>query len=69
MIDLNTMLWNPGGWLLREGLAVNDAGLIAGEGSLNGQLHAFLLVPMTQPPVRNPCRPIVIGGVLEPWLN
>jgi probable HAF family extracellular repeat protein len=69
MIDLNTMLWNPGGWLLREGLSVNDAGLIAGEGTLNGQLHAFLLVPMKRPPIFNPCGVIVIGGVLERSLN
>jgi probable HAF family extracellular repeat protein len=65
MIDLNNMLWNPGGWLLREGLAVNDAGQIAGEGALNGQLHAFFLQPMRRPPIFDPCGGIVIGGVLS----
>jgi probable HAF family extracellular repeat protein len=65
MSDLNTMLWNPGGWLLREGLAVNDAGQIAGEGILNGVLHAFLLQPMKRPPIFNPCGVIVVGGTLE----
>ena len=65
MIDLNTMLWNPGGWLLREGLAVNDAGQIAGEGYLNGVLHAFLLQPMKRPPVFVPCGVIVVGGALD----
>jgi probable HAF family extracellular repeat protein len=48
MINLNTDLWNPGGWGLREATAVNDAGQIVGTGSLNGETHAFLLQPMTQ---------------------
>jgi probable HAF family extracellular repeat protein len=65
MVDLNTMLWNPGGWLLREGLAVNDAGQIVGEGTLNGQLHAFFLQPMNRWPIFEPCGAIVIGGVLQ----
>jgi probable HAF family extracellular repeat protein len=64
MIDLNTMLWNPGGWLLREALAVNDAGQIVGEGLLNNQYHAFFLQPMKRLPLFDPCGRIVVGGVL-----
>ena len=59
MIDLNSMLWNGAGWLLYEAMAVNDAGQIVGQGSLNGALHAFFLQPMRRPPFFDPCRPIV----------
>lgn len=57
MIDLNTLLWNGTGWLLREAMAINDAGQIVGAGLLNGQARAFFLQPMAQPPLVNPCRP------------
>jgi probable HAF family extracellular repeat protein len=59
MTDLNSVLWNPGGWVLREADAVNDAGQIVGSGSLNGQYHAFFLQPMPRPPIFYPC-----GGVI-----
>jgi probable HAF family extracellular repeat protein len=55
MTDLNSVLWNPGGWLLREADAVNDAGQIVGSGVLNGQEHAFFLQPMSRPPQFLPC--------------
>ncbi|HEY7285040.1 MAG TPA: hypothetical protein VH497_06350 [Vicinamibacterales bacterium] len=55
LIDLNSVLWNGTGWLLREAFAINDAGQIAGEGLHNGQTRAFLLQPMARPPVFNPC--------------
>jgi probable HAF family extracellular repeat protein len=55
MIDLNTILWNGGSWLLREADAVNDAGQIVGSGILNGQQHAFFLQPMSRPPQFLPC--------------
>ncbi len=60
MIDLNTILWNGAGWLLREATAVNDAGQIAGEGVRNGQLHAFFLQPMRRAPLFDPCGAIVL---------
>ncbi len=59
MTDVNSVLWNGSGWLLREADAVNDAGQIVGSGSLNGQYHAFFLQPMPRPPIFNPC-----GGVI-----
>jgi probable HAF family extracellular repeat protein len=58
MTDLNSVLWNGGGWLLREADAVNDAGQIVGSGSLNGQYHAFFLQPMPRAPIFNPCTAI-----------
>ena len=60
MVDLNSRLWNGGGWLLREATAINDAGQIVGEGLLNGQLHAFFLQPMRRAPIFDPC-----GGVAD----
>jgi hypothetical protein len=45
MIDLNSIVWNGGDWLLWEAEAVNDTGQIVGEGALNGELHAFSCSP------------------------
>jgi probable HAF family extracellular repeat protein len=59
MTDLNSVLWNGGGWLLREADAVNDAGQIVGSGALNGQYHAFFLQPMPRAPLFNPCTPVI----------
>lgn len=66
MFDLQSLLWNGGGWQLLEATGVNDAGVIVGAGTLNGTRHAFLLLPMPTFPVRPPCQilpPIVIGGL------
>ena len=45
MQDLNTMIPTGTGWVLEEGTAINDAGQIAGYGTLHAQLRAFLLTP------------------------
>jgi probable HAF family extracellular repeat protein len=45
MQDLNNLIPAQTGWVLQEGAAINDTGQIAGYGTLNGQLHAFLLTP------------------------
>ena len=45
MLDLNTMIPPRTGWVLEDGAAINDAGQIAGYGTLRGALHAFLLTP------------------------
>ena len=48
MTDLNTLLAsNATGWVLNVATAINDAGQIAGSGTINGQTHAFLLTPVT----------------------
>ncbi len=45
MINLNDVLPPDSGWVLRSAYAINNLGLIVGEGSIGGQTHAFLLVP------------------------
>jgi len=45
MQDLNNMIPAGTGWVLQAGAAINDAGQIAGSGTLNGKSHAFLLTP------------------------
>jgi probable HAF family extracellular repeat protein len=57
MIDLNSVLPPASGWFLNEGRAINDAGQIAGEGTLNGQPHGFLLTPGTGAPALPPHAP------------
>jgi probable HAF family extracellular repeat protein len=49
MADLNSLVVNGEGWVLRRARAVNDAGQIAGYGSLNGADRAFLLTPVPEP--------------------
>ena len=53
MRNLNNMLDGSGrGWTLFEASAVNNAGQIVGAGSSpSGPTHAFLLTPITDPPV------------------
>jgi probable HAF family extracellular repeat protein len=47
MTDLNSLIPAGSGWVLNEARAVNDAGQIAGRGTINGIEHAFLLTPTT----------------------
>lgn len=42
--DLNQYLPNNSGWVLNTATGINDAGEIVGNGTLNGQSHAFILV-------------------------
>ncbi len=44
--DLNTVLYNNPGWTLTAATAINDSGQIVGDGTINGQAHAFLLTPI-----------------------
>lgn len=48
MQDLNTLIPAGSGWMLKWAADINDSGQIVGNGTLNGQDHAFLLTP-TQP--------------------
>jgi probable HAF family extracellular repeat protein len=43
MTDLNSFLPANSGWRLEDATAINDLGQIVGEGTINGQHHAFLL--------------------------
>jgi len=45
MRDLNALVPAGTGWALSEARAINNKGQIAGNGTLNGQPHAFLLTP------------------------
>jgi probable HAF family extracellular repeat protein len=45
MRDLNDLIGQNSGWLLNDAYGINDSGQIVGDGSVNGQIHAFLLTP------------------------
>ncbi|MCG3131669.1 MAG: hypothetical protein FLDDKLPJ_02474 [Phycisphaerae bacterium] len=45
MIDLNTRIDPLSGWTLKDAVAINDAGQIAGRGTVEGEFHAYLLTP------------------------
>lgn len=44
--DLNNLITPGSGWTLSEATAINNAGQIAGDGSVGGQVHAFRLDPI-----------------------
>ncbi len=44
-IDLNTLIPSGSGWYLQMACAINNAGEIAGQGIINGEVHSFLLIP------------------------
>ncbi len=52
MTDLNSLIPAGSGWVLNHASAVNDAGQIAGFGTINGVEHAFLLTPRRPSPWR-----------------
>ncbi len=43
--DLNSLVDTATGWVLLQALGINDSGQIVGNGTINGQSHAFLLTP------------------------
>jgi probable HAF family extracellular repeat protein len=43
MLDLNDLVPNNTGWVLREATDINNRGQIVGVGTLNGKSHGFLL--------------------------
>jgi probable HAF family extracellular repeat protein len=45
MKDLNKLIPAGSGWVLGQGSGINNAGQIAGYGTIRGQSHAFLLTP------------------------
>jgi hypothetical protein len=44
-VDLNTLIPANSGWYLQFTASINNAGEIAGQGTINGEVHAFLLTP------------------------
>lgn len=47
MQDLNNLIPANSGWDLNAANSIDSRGFIVGNGTLNGQFHAFLLVPVT----------------------
>ncbi len=47
MQDLNQMIPPSSGWLLTEARSINDAQQIVGSGMTGGQVHGFLMTPVT----------------------
>jgi len=45
MVNLNALIPANSGWELYAAYGISDNGLIVGQGLINGQQHAFLLVP------------------------
>jgi probable HAF family extracellular repeat protein len=45
MQNLNELIDQSLGWVLREATGINDRGQIAGWGEFDGQEHAFRLTP------------------------
>jgi probable HAF family extracellular repeat protein len=45
MLDLNNFINSHSGWELRGANSISNNGTIVGSGLLNGQIHAFLLIP------------------------
>ena len=45
-VDLNTLIPAGSPWYLQNACALNDAGQIAGQGLINGEVHAFLATPI-----------------------
>lgn len=50
MTDLNSLIPANSGWFLLEASSINKLGQIVGNGTINGQRHAFLLTPISQAP-------------------
>jgi probable HAF family extracellular repeat protein len=66
--DLNTLIAPESGWLLTSANAINDDGAIVGTGLHRGEVHAFLLIPISSlgvPPGAAALEPRFSG----PWPN
>jgi probable HAF family extracellular repeat protein len=49
MRDLNGLIPAGSGWLLTSASGINDLGLITGQGTIKGEMHAFRLTPVGVP--------------------
>lgn len=50
MQNLNNLIPKDSGWQLVLPTAINNRGQITGQGTINGQSHAFLLTPVDAQP-------------------
>jgi probable HAF family extracellular repeat protein len=62
MRDLNDLVAPGTGWILEGGSGINDAGQIAGSGTIGGERHAFLLTPVTVAEVPEPGTLALMGA-------
>lgn len=66
MSDLNDLIDPASGWVLSEGVGINDKGQIVGNGVLRGRQRAFLLTPIELVPAT---RPVAVGHTSTPPLG
>ena len=55
MVDLNDLIPQNSPWLLQSAAGINDSGQIAGQGMINGEVHAFLATPCHRHEGRGEC--------------
>lgn len=55
MVDLNDLIPKDSPWTLQGAFGINDSGQIAGQGLINGEVHAFLATPCHQHEGRECC--------------
>ncbi len=48
MRDLNKLIPSNSGWQLTSANGINVRGQITGEGTIDGQTHAFVLAPVAE---------------------
>jgi probable HAF family extracellular repeat protein len=63
--DLNSLIPANSGWVLHEGTAINDRGQITGIGTIDGEVHAFLMTPVRAPYVFRGFFSPVHNGILN----
>lgn len=68
MHDLNEMIPAGSGWSLLEANAINSTGQIAGAGRINGQTHAFLLMPAGGEKGDLNCDGVVNNSDIDPFV-
>jgi probable HAF family extracellular repeat protein len=55
MVDLNDLIAKDSPWVLQSAAGINDSGQIAGQGLINGEVHAFLATPCHHHEGRGEC--------------
>jgi probable HAF family extracellular repeat protein len=55
MVDLNDLVQKPSPWTLQSAAGLNASGQIAGQGLINGEVHAFLATPCHRHEGRGEC--------------
>jgi probable HAF family extracellular repeat protein len=55
MVDLNDLISKDSGWTLQSAASINASGQIAGQGMINGEVHAFLATPCHRHEGRGEC--------------